>query len=164
MDPQPTTNGTQSRGEGLCQDVKVLVWNVRGAGNKYFMREFREHTRVHRPSLVDLSEPTSAGRQRKRCVGKVAMIAGFPEGSVQHLLQNYSGHLPLLLSLKGFAQIATIPKPFRFQVAWTTHEDLGAVLQDNWPADTKLVPALRSLSGTLDTWNKNVFGNPFCRK
>ncbi|KAJ8451425.1 hypothetical protein Cgig2_017816 [Carnegiea gigantea] len=41
---------------------------------------------------------------------------------------------------------------------------LGRFYRTTSHMDTKPVPALRSLSGTLDTWNKNVFDNLFRRK
>lgn len=83
---------------------------------------------------------------------------------MQHLLQNYSDHLPLLVSTRGFAQIYSRLKLFRFQVVQTTHEGFGKGLQKNRPENTTIIPALRSLSRALNTWNKEVFGNLFRRK
>ena len=82
----------------------------------------------------------------------------FQEGSVQHLLQNYSDHLPLLISTRGFAQLSNKPKLFRFQFTWITHAGFCQALQENWPESTAIVLALQSLSKALTTQNEEVFG------
>jgi len=83
---------------------------------------------------------------------------------MQHVLQNYSYHLPLLISTREFSQLPSSPEPFRFQVAWTTHERFKKALQDHWPTGATIVPALKSLTNALTVWNKEVFGNRFQRK
>ena len=88
----------------------------------------------------------------------------FHEGAVQHLLPHYSDHLPLLVSVPGFAQISCRLKSFRFQVAWTTHEGFERTLRENRRDNTTIVPILQLLLSVLNTWNKEVFGNLFRRK
>jgi len=43
MNPNPDMNDTSPRREGVSQDVRILVWNVRGAGKKYFLQKFKGH-------------------------------------------------------------------------------------------------------------------------
>ncbi|KAJ8431324.1 hypothetical protein Cgig2_013540 [Carnegiea gigantea] len=60
-----------------------------------------------------------------RALCNMAWRLKFPEGAVRHLLQAQSDHAPILLSLRGFSYLAKTRKPFRFQVAWTTHTDFN---------------------------------------
>lgn len=54
-------------GEGdIRQEERILVWNVREAGNKYYMREFKEHIRSHKPQLVALLETHISGDKADR--------------------------------------------------------------------------------------------------
>ncbi|KAJ8446645.1 hypothetical protein Cgig2_002807 [Carnegiea gigantea] len=85
----------------------------------------------------------------------------FQEGAVQHLLQNYSNHSPLLISTHGFMPVPERAKPFCFQLAWTSHEDFDQEVQKLWKEDAPVMPALHSLSVGLNKWNKETFSNLF---
>lgn len=50
----------QQRG-GVLQEVKILTWNVRGAGNRHFLNEFKEHVRIHSPHVLALLETHISG-------------------------------------------------------------------------------------------------------
>jgi len=88
----------------------------------------------------------------------------FPNGAVCHLIQAGSDHSPLLISTSGFMLIATNSKPFRFQVAWVSHQQFEKVIKTNWTSSNTLVPKLKDLATALSTWNKDIFGNLFQRK
>ena len=57
-----------------------------------------------------------------------------------------------------------INKPFRFQVAWASHQQIEEVIRTNWSSSNRLVPKLHSLASALSLWNKESFGNLFQRK
>ena len=63
MNPNPDVNGAVFQREGVCQDVRILVWNVHGTRNKYFLWEFNEHVRTHKPQLVVLLETHISGEK-----------------------------------------------------------------------------------------------------
>lgn len=46
----------------------------------------------------------------------------FENARVRHLPAVQSDHCPILISPNGFAPLEAINRPFRFQVAWLTHE------------------------------------------
>ena len=88
----------------------------------------------------------------------------FQEGAVRHLIQAGSDHAPLLISTGGFARLPPFKKPFRFQIAWTTHHQFGQFIQDKWHHHSPLVANLRDLASALNRWNQKIFGNLFRRK
>ena len=52
----------------------------------------------------------------------------FEEAGVRHLIQHQSDHCPLLISPFGFTNLASGPKPFRFQAAWISHDQFAHFL------------------------------------
>jgi len=86
------------------------------------------------------------------------------DGAVRHLLQACSDHSPLLISTGGFPQTGMTSKPFRFQVAWATHNQFEDVVRASWCSPFPLMPKLLELAAALTMWNKEVFGNLFRRK
>jgi len=57
-----------------------------------------------------------------------------------------------------------MPRPFRFQVAWTKHSQFEGVVASEWHSTGSIVPKTKQLALTLTKWNKEVFGNLFRRK
>lgn len=55
-------------------------------------------------------------------------------------------------------------RPFRFEAAWTLHEDFDSWLRNEWRSDIILLEALQDLTMKLKAWNKATFGNIFKRK
>jgi len=49
--------------------------------------------------------------------------------------------------------------PFRFEAAWTTHENFHRFLHDNWDIGRNLGYLLNNLTTKLKEWNKEVLGN-----
>ena len=58
---------------GELQDLKLFVWNVRGAGSKHFSNELKEHLRLHRPQIVALLETHICGDR----VDKICQWSGY---------------------------------------------------------------------------------------
>lgn len=56
MNLSPDNEGSSPVGRGELHDLKLFVWNVRGAGNIHFLNELKEHLRLHRPHIVALLE------------------------------------------------------------------------------------------------------------
>jgi len=46
---------------GGVQDMKLLVWNIRGAGNRHFLNELKGHHRLHRLHILALLETYISG-------------------------------------------------------------------------------------------------------
>ncbi|XP_021743261.1 uncharacterized protein LOC110709357 [Chenopodium quinoa] len=65
---------------------------------------------------------------------------------------------------KGFAPIASINKPFKFQAAWLTHDNFRVFLESKWVKSSPLVPLLKKVGNDLQEWNREVFHNIFKKK
>ncbi|KAJ8429322.1 hypothetical protein Cgig2_025558 [Carnegiea gigantea] len=74
-----------------------------------------------------------------RVLCNMAWRTRYQEGAVQHLLQNYSDHPPLLINTRGFAQVSKRPK----------HEKFNQTLNESWLVNTAIVPALQSIARAL---------------
>ena len=66
-----------------------------------------------------------------------------------------------LISSHGFTPVPERAKPFRCQLAWTSHEGFDQEVRKLWKEDAFVMPALYSLSVGLNKWNKETFGNLF---
>lgn len=88
----------------------------------------------------------------------------FDEGVVKHLPKACSDHYPIILSTCGFAPVPMICRPFRFQVAWLTHEKFDAFVQQQWDNSKPLIPFLAEFAKGLNKWNKEIFHNIFKKK
>ena len=72
--------------------------------------------------------------------------------------------LPFTYIHRGIYSTKGSIKPFRFKAAWVSHNQFENVVKENWRSYIPLVPKLTKLATTLSAWNKEVFGNLFCRK
>jgi len=63
MNPDSDRENTSPRRDGGTQDVRILVWNVRGTGKRNFLQEFKEHVPQHKPQIVALLETHISGVQ-----------------------------------------------------------------------------------------------------
>ncbi|XP_074289598.1 uncharacterized protein LOC141614751 [Silene latifolia] len=81
----------------------------------------------------------------------------FGDASVRHLPAFQSDHCPLLISPNGFAPLNAVQRPFRFQVAWMTHENFSSFIESNWTTGNNLVTDLSELSNKLQRWNEDVW-------
>lgn len=76
MNPNRDTNDIIPRRGETSQEERILVWNVRGAGNKYFLREFKEHLRIQKPQFVALLETHISGERAEEYVREVDTTVG----------------------------------------------------------------------------------------
>ena len=104
----------------------------------------------------------SARLDRALCNTEWSLL--FDTARVRHLPALQSDHCPLLISPNGFAPIAALNRPFRFQAAWLTHEHFSAFVKENWKSNVPLVPFLAAFSKALQAWNRDHFYNIFRRK
>lgn len=88
----------------------------------------------------------------------------FPSALVRHLTHSHSDHCPLLLELAERREGSLGRRPFRFEAAWTLHEDFDSWLKKEWRGDFHLPEALTDLTEKLKAWNKATFGNIFRRR
>jgi len=88
----------------------------------------------------------------------------FPEAFVENLGRLHSDHHPILLRCGGLPMFKR-ERPFRFEVAWSTHKDYQEVVSGAWSVCEKDV--LRGLDIVRDDsiiFNKFTFGNIFRNK
>lgn len=111
-----------------------------------------------------LSKDTRKSARLDRSLCNTQWSAQFSKAAVKHLPALQSDHCPLLIAPNGFAPLAMINKPFRFQAAWLTHEKFEEFLKSKWSNDTPLVALLETLAHDLTAWNKDVFHNIFQNK
>ncbi|XP_021724684.1 uncharacterized protein LOC110691999 [Chenopodium quinoa] len=88
----------------------------------------------------------------------------FPNVTTKDLPAVQSDHCPILISPNGFAPIASIKKPFKFQAAWLTHDNFREFIETKWDKSRPLFPLLKKVSDELQDWNRNVFHNIFKKK
>lgn len=74
-----------------------------------------------------------------------------------------SDHHPILIDTKPDRRFSRC-RPFRFEVAWLTHEKFKEFLGSNWVNTVEAPRALRKLQGDLVQWNRTVFGKIEHRK
>jgi len=122
--------------------VSIEERNHGGAEIEQRCRQFKHW--IDNTGLVDLgfSGPkftwtrglTQATRKEARLDRALCITAWrlyFPHGAVCHLIQAGSDHSPLFISTEGFMLPGTLSKPFRFQVAWVSHQQFEEVICTN---------------------------------
>lgn len=121
---------------------------------------------VHNSGLIDMGfcGPTITWRRGLKFarldqpLTNQKWIQDLPLSQTHHLAQVKSDHRPLLIDLGLTFQQARKPSPFKFLAAWTTHDSFNGLIRDSWDPNTTLAQNLQSLTETLSTWNKDVFG------
>lgn len=84
---------------------------------------------------------------------------------VQHLNRATSDHNPILFSV--VSNSLPVPKQFRFQHMWITHDNFQEVVRQNWSLHAagggmrSLAFKINRLKQALRSWNSRVFGNIF---
>ncbi|KAJ8431348.1 hypothetical protein Cgig2_002071 [Carnegiea gigantea] len=61
MNPNPHNDRRAPQRGKEIQDIRIIIWNIRTAGNKHFLNEFKEHIRLHKPQIVALMETHISG-------------------------------------------------------------------------------------------------------
>lgn len=71
-----------------------------------------------------------------------------------------SDHRPLLLQFNQGEQQNRHCRPFKFLVAWITHENFGEFFRNKWAPSKNLAPmSIEEFQLALKNCNNNVFGN-----
>ena len=92
----------------------------------------------------------------------------FPETSVEHLLCEESDHQALLVRMLEMApQLPGMgDRPFRYEEAWTRHEQYEAMIAEAWGAAstgeegvTAIWQKLSKMTGSMQRWAREVFGS-----
>lgn len=104
------------------------------------------------------NEHTFRGARLDRGLGSVEWLENFPCARITHLPAVSSDHTPLLLSL-GDNETVKRRKAFRFQAAWTLHEEFQDVVADAWRKGNTLQEKIKKTGEFLTSWNKKSFGN-----
>ncbi|KAK4282132.1 hypothetical protein QN277_013544 [Acacia crassicarpa] len=76
---------------------------------------------------------------------------------------SYSDHNPLMLQFQDELRV-NLPRPFKFEAMWLSHESFDSFLLDNWSTQAKLNVALSDFQLALINWNKDCFGLIEARK
>ncbi|KAL6535724.1 hypothetical protein OROHE_012568 [Orobanche hederae] len=98
-----------------------------------------------------------------RALGNEAWCGRFPHNSVQHLPRTYSDHHPILINTIG-NDAAPNTKPFRFENIWFNHKECKPLIQNIWACSADVTQAIGKIPEIILPWNKERFGNLFCRK
>ncbi|XP_019459941.1 PREDICTED: uncharacterized protein LOC109359701 [Lupinus angustifolius] len=88
----------------------------------------------------------------------------FSEAYVENLPKLHSDHCPILIRCSDDGTPISC-RPFRFQVAWSTHADFEDVVRQAWSlVDSDVTGGLNKVKKDAISFNKNIFGNIFRRK
>ncbi|OMO65780.1 reverse transcriptase [Corchorus capsularis] len=132
--------------------MKILLWNVRGAGNNDFLRNIRELIRSHRPSLVGIMETRVSNERADDIIRRVGYQnstrvdgLGFADGiwllwneeevdvTVEH--SNFQSITVNIRRKEGNLRLTTVygsPTPSNREQLWDTLKELGESSNDPW--------------------------------
>ncbi|XVF38931.1 hypothetical protein REPUB_Repub20aG0145100 [Reevesia pubescens] len=99
-----------------------------------------------------------------RVVCNVLWRQRFHEAIVYNLHRLYGDHSPILLKIEGIPTPNRLLRPFRFEMAWQTHEDFPDLLRRTWQVDEELNFNLDLFTSEVKHWNFSTFGNIFKKK
>lgn len=88
----------------------------------------------------------------------------FPEGIVFHIPPFKPDHRPILIQFAYEKRDNKRRRPFRFLVAWVTHEDFDNFMRCNWKSRSSWNKQLQDFKLEFEKWNRETFGNIFTRK
>ncbi|GAU46481.1 hypothetical protein TSUD_402360, partial [Trifolium subterraneum] len=83
-----------------------------------------------------------------RVLCNVSWRLRYHEGFAKVLPRVQSDHHPIIVLLEGEPNVGK-NRPFRFEAAWTTHDNFQQVLQENWTRERDLVFLLSNLTNNL---------------
>jgi len=85
------------------------------------------------------------------------------EGFAKVLPRVQSDHHPIMVISEEELSNG-VDRPFRFEVAWITHEDFNSLMHEKWDKRFDLLHNISSLTPHLKEWNIETFGNIVRRK
>lgn len=88
----------------------------------------------------------------------------FSEVVVHHLHHYESDHRPLLIKFSSPSRPNHRRHPFRFKVAWLTHDQFEPFLRSAWDLNKEWVPRMHTFQEAVKDWNRSTFGNIFAKK
>lgn len=68
------------------------------------------------------------------------------------------------MDLHGVKDVRLGERPFKFQAAWLLHAEFHSKLEREWVWQGGSMGSLKRLTEKLCAWNKDTFGNIFCRR
>ncbi|CAL1355512.1 unnamed protein product [Linum trigynum] len=99
-----------------------------------------------------------------RSLCNLAWNEAFPSTSVIHLPRLSSDHNPILTMVLPQGVPSQLPRKFKFEAAWLTHDSFNDLLTSSWNTQVALPQALQDFASKLQDWNCSVFGNVHHRK
>ncbi|XP_019171055.1 PREDICTED: uncharacterized protein LOC109166615 [Ipomoea nil] len=109
------------------------------------------------------SPETFRAARLDRALSNIDWKLDFPNATEKHLPIIGSDHAPLLINTDKVAQVFRT-KTFRFNMAWTTHNDFNKLVAQNWNNDLDLSTDNQNMAEALYKWNRESFGNIHQRK
>ncbi|KAE8715013.1 hypothetical protein F3Y22_tig00110187pilonHSYRG00428 [Hibiscus syriacus] len=95
----------------------------------------------------------------------IDMVDFFPNLRVITLTRIYSDHNLILVNTDLEIPMDKDKRPFRFEVAWLTHEEFKMVFNSAWDRKKhSLVDAVEEVKNVIISWKDSNFGNIFKRK
>ncbi|XP_031119046.1 uncharacterized protein LOC116022462 [Ipomoea triloba] len=110
-----------------------------------------------------IDSSTFKGARLDRALSNANWKTRFPQAIVEHLPMINSDHSPLLVSCNPTPEVSGT-RPFRFNLAWSTHEDFMNFVRRSWADDKHLEENKNAMAKALPIWNRDTFGNVFHRK
>lgn len=105
-----------------------------------------------------VNERTFRGARLDRGLGSVEWLEMYPCTKITHLPAMKSDHTPLLLSFDENDNLNRSNR-FRFQAAWTTHEDFRGIVEKAWSTGRCMEDKINETRKALKHWNINSSGN-----
>lgn len=79
----------------------------------------------------------------------------FPKAVVEHLVRRNSDHAPILIKLQGIRSMPSSKKPFKYLMAWQSHENFPLFFQEIWGGpEENIQTKLQILEEKAMIWNK----------
>ncbi|GKV47795.1 hypothetical protein SLEP1_g54657 [Rubroshorea leprosula] len=100
-----------------------------------------------------------------RAVLNLSTMEEFSTAKLINLPRLCSDHHPILLNIQPNSAVRRPRGPPRFEVAWLTREDFGAVFENAWKShNVTLARAIEETSKACFAWGKESFGDIFKQK
>lgn len=110
------------------------------------------------------SASTFKGARLDRGLCSVEWLDLFPNTKITHLPYLSSDHTPLLLKLDRSTNTCNNGIRFRFQAAWTIHDDFPEIVANAWKKEGMFQDKVNATRDALVKWNTESFGNIHKRK